>query len=281
MKTILLPFHDEEAGRTALDVGTLVAQRFGSYLEGLLVQETLQLSFGRGMTVPADYLSEMTRQWRDFADAARERFRSITRDKGMAHGELETEVQGPIAGWREMEGREAQVVGEYGRLFDLIIVGRTSGEPSSRWQEICEAALFETGRPVLLAGPWSPAALGDNVVVAWNGSTETARTVALAMPLLAAATRVLVMSVDVGMMPGPSGRDMAQHLGRNGIAAEAVTVTAGSRTVGETIIRESEEAAADLLVKGAYTRSRLRQVIFGGATEHVIRHSTIPVLLAH
>lgn len=281
MKTILLPFHDEEAGRTALDAATLVAQRFGSYLEGLLVQETLQLSFGRGMTVPADYLSEMTRQWRDFADAARERFRSITRDKGMAHGELETEVQGPIAGWREMEGREAQVVGEYGRLFDLIIVGRTSGEPSSRWQEICEAALFETGRPVLLAGPWSPAALGDNVVVAWNGSTETARTVALAMPLLAAATRVLVMSVDVGMMPGPSGRDMAQHLGRNGIAAEAVTVTAGSRTVGETIIRESEEAAADLLVKGAYTRSRLRQVIFGGATEHVIRHSTIPVLLAH
>src|SRR5512144_1609904 len=127
MKTILLPFHDEEAGRTALDVGTQVAQRFGSYLEGLLVQETLQLSFGRGRTVPADYLSEMTRQWRDCADAARERFRSITRDKGMAHGELETEVQGPIAGWREMEGREAQVVGEYGRVFDLIIVGRTSG----------------------------------------------------------------------------------------------------------------------------------------------------------
>lgn len=281
MKTILLPFHDEEAGRTALDAATLVTQRFGSYLEGLLVQETLLISFGRGMTVPADYLSEMTRQWRDFADAARERFRLITRGKGMAPGELETEVQGPIAGWREMEGREAQVVGEYGRLFDLIIVGRTSGEPSSRWQEICEAALFETGRPVLLAGPRSPAALGDTVVVAWNGSTETARTVALAMPLLAAAKRVLVMSVDVGMMPGPSGRDMAQHLARNGIAAEALTVKAGARTVGETIIRESEEAAADLLVKGAYTRSRLRQVIFGGATEHVIRHSTIPVLLAH
>ena len=65
----LLPFHDEEAGRTALDAATLVAQRFGSYLEGLLVQETPLISFGRGMTVPADYLSEMTRQWRDFADA--------------------------------------------------------------------------------------------------------------------------------------------------------------------------------------------------------------------
>jgi nucleotide-binding universal stress UspA family protein len=90
-----------------------------------------------------------------------------------------------------------------------------------------------------------------------------------------------VISVDGGMMPGPSGRDMAQHLGRHGIAAEAVKVAAGTRSVGETIIRESEQAAADLIVKGAYTRSRLRQVIFGGATEHVIRHSHIPVLLAH
>jgi hypothetical protein len=99
----------------------------------------------------------------------------------MAQGELETDAQGPIAGWREMDGREAQVVGEYGRLFDLIIVGRTAGEPAGRWQEVCEAALFETGRPVLLAAPRSPAALGHTVVVAWNGSTETARTVALAM----------------------------------------------------------------------------------------------------
>lgn len=281
MKTILLPFHDENAGRTALDAATLVAQRFGSYLEGLLVQEAAQLSFGRGMTMPAEYLTQLARQWRQFADAAREQFRLITAQKGLASGELETEAQGPIAGWREMDGREAQVIAEYGRLFDLIVVGRTSGEPAGRWQETCEAALFETGRPVLLAAATLSASLGDTIVVAWNGSTETARTVALAMPMLAAASRVIVMSVDSGMMPGPSGRDMAQHLARSGIAAEALTVKAGDRTVGETIIRESEDANADLLVKGAYTRSRLRQVIFGGATEHVIRNASMPVLLAH
>ena len=281
MKTILLPFHDEEAGRTALDAASLVAQRFGSYLEGLLVQETPQLNFGRGMTVPAEYLSEMARHWRQFADSAREHFRIITRQKGMPPGELETEAQGPIAGWREIDGREAEVVAEHGRIFDLIVVGRTSSAAASRWQETCEAALFETGRPVLLAGSRSPATLGDSIVIAWNGSTETARTVALAMPLLAAASRVIVMSVESGMMPGPSGREMAQHLVRNGIAAEAILVPTRGQTVGETIIRESEEAAADLLVKGAYTRSRLRQVIFGGATEHVIRHAPMPVLLAH
>lgn len=70
------------------------------------------------------------------------------------------------------------------------------------------------------------------------------------MPMLAAASRVIVMSVEGGMMPGPSGREMARHLARSGIAAEALNVKAGARTVGETIIDMSEKAEADLLVKG-------------------------------
>lgn len=155
----------------------------------------------------------------------------ITAQKGLATGELETEAQGPIAGWREMEGREAQVVAEYGRLFDLVVVGRTGGEPAGRWQETCEAALFETGRPVLLAAANTSSSLGENIVVAWNGSTETARTVALAMPMLKAASRVIVMSVEGGMMPGPSGREMARHLARSGIAAEDLNINAGARIV--------------------------------------------------
>ena len=114
MKTILLPFHDEEAGRTALDAATLVAQRFGSYLEGLLVQETPLISFGRGMTVPADYLSEMTRQWRDFADAARERFRLITRGKGWRRVNSRRRCRDRSPAGEKWRGQEAQVVASMG-----------------------------------------------------------------------------------------------------------------------------------------------------------------------
>lgn len=282
MKTVLLPFHDEHAGRTALEAATLIARRFGSFLLGLLVQEGPRMTtFDRGIPVPAEYLSAMARQWREFADAARAHFVAITREKGIAAGEIETEEQGPLAGWREVEGRESEVVGEYGRLFDMIVIGRTKAAATGRWQETCEAALFESGRPVLLASPLPPATMGDAVVVAWNGSTETARTVALSMPMLAAASHVVVLSVEGGMMPGPSGRELAAHLVRNGIAAEAVTVRPDGRSVGEAILMETERLQADLLVKGAYTRSRLRQVIFGGATEHVMRHATLPVLMAH
>jgi nucleotide-binding universal stress UspA family protein len=105
--------------------------------------------------------------------------------------------------------------------------------------------------------------------------------VALAMPLLTVASRVVVLSVEGWMMPGPSGRDMTNHLVRNGVAAEAETVPTGGRTAGEVILEKCRDIQADLLVKGAYTHSRLRQVIFGGATEHVMKHAAVPVLLAH
>ena len=83
-----------------------------------------------------------------------------------------------------------------------------------------EAALFESGRPILIAPPAPPDKLGDVVVVAWNGSTETARTIALAMPFLSQAETVVVLSVEEGMVPGPSGAEIAQGLVRNGIAAQ-------------------------------------------------------------
>ena len=281
MKTILLPFHDEDSGRTALDAACVVAEHFGSYLEGLLVREGPHIDFGPGIAVPPEYLSEAAAEWRTFAESVRQHFVGVTAERGMPLGEVESMGQGPMAGWRELEGRESDVVGEYGRLFDLIVIGRTTRDPTARWQGTCEGALFESGRPVLLATPKPPKSLNGSVVVAWNGSTETARTVALAMPLLAAASKVVVLTVEGGMVPGPHGGELAAHLLRNGIKASAKTVAAGKRSIGDAILEEAAALGADLLVKGAYTRNRLRQIIFGGATQHVLKYAAIPVLMAH
>jgi nucleotide-binding universal stress UspA family protein len=144
-----------------------------------------------------------------------------------------------------------------------------------------EAALFESGRPVLIAPPTPPDKLGDVVVVAWNGSTETARTIALAMPFLAQAETVLVLSVEDGMVPGPSGGEVAHGLMRNGIAAKTQQIRAGDRPVGAAILDHCREVGADLLLKGAYTHSRLRQMIFGGATSHILGAAELPVIMAH
>ncbi len=101
------------------------------------------------------------------------------------------------------------------------------------------------------------------------------------MPFLKRATNVQVVSVEGGLTPGPSAQDLALTLERHGIAAIARHVASRDGSPGELFLREAKAIGADLMVKGAYTQSRLRQMIFGGATRHIIMEATMPVLLAH
>ena len=205
---------------------------FGSHVQGLLVVGEPQLVLGAfvpGMAVPPEYLSRAAQDWRRFADRARTDFLKITGDNGLPFGEFGTMGDGATAGWHEAQGVEGQVAGEYGRVFDLIIVGRTRAAAPSPWRDTCETALFESGRPVLVAAADAPQTIGRTVVVAWNGSVGRARTLALGMPLLCGAARVEVLSVEGQMVAGPTGEDVAAHLRRHGLVVEARTLPAAGR----------------------------------------------------
>jgi nucleotide-binding universal stress UspA family protein len=145
--------------------------------------------------------------------------------------------------------------------------------------------LFESGRPVLIVPPTVPKTIGRNVLVSWNRSTEQAHTNAFALPLLRFADQVTVLTVEGGVTPGPSGEEAARHLRQNGVKAAALTVNRGERASGEDVgaitLEHAAKLGCDLLVKSAYTQSRLRQMIFGGATRHVLARATLPVLMAH
>jgi nucleotide-binding universal stress UspA family protein len=142
--------------------------------------------------------------------------------------------------------------------------------------------VFESGRPIVLSPPSPPRQIGTNVLIAWNCSTEQARATAFAMPLLRLADRVTVLTVIGGTgVPGPSAEQLIRYLQRNGIAAAPLAVELDGRTTGEAILATAASLGCDLLVKGAYTQSRLRQMIFGGATQHVLANAALPVLLAH
>jgi nucleotide-binding universal stress UspA family protein len=144
-----------------------------------------------------------------------------------------------------------------------------------------EAALFESGKPVLIVPKAAPAALGRNILIAWNGSTEQAHTNAFAMPFLKRAEKVTVLASEGHIGDGPGAEPAALHLRRNGVNATALTVKTGDRTTGEVILDHATSLGCDLLVKSAYTQSRLRQMIFGGATRHILAHASLPVLMAH
>src|SRR5262249_9772885 len=114
-------------------------------------------------------------------------------------------------------------VGSYGRGFDMIVLARPGDEWQSPSMITLESALFESGRPVLIAPPTSPRTLASNILVAWNQSTEQARTMADAMPFLRAAERITILTVEGATVAGPSGEQMALSLAMNGIKAETIT----------------------------------------------------------
>ena len=281
MRTILLPFHDDDASQVAAETAFLFAQSFAAFVEGLFVHRPPQIIAGEGITIPADYVTQLADDGRAHAAQARERFARVMEAHSVAFRPVEEAADTVTAGWREVEGLEGEIVGEYGRLFDIIALGRTSQPATADWNVMCEAALFDSGRPILLCPAAVPASIGGNICIAWNGSSETSRCIALSMPLLARAEAVTVLGIEGWGVPGPTAEQVAAHLYRNGIVTAAKVVPQDSRPVGQVMLEEAQKLGADLMVKGAYTQSRLRQMIFGGATRHILVNATLPVFMAH
>jgi nucleotide-binding universal stress UspA family protein len=285
MKTILANLEISPTLDSVLMSALLVARRFGSYLEGLHMrpgQPDVIAAGADGFVAAApDLVASFEREAKERAERARELFEAF-----MARHDLPRAVGQPLgaglcADWRIEPSSGHGAIGSWGRVFDLIVVGRPLKDAITPSMAALESALFEAGRPLLIAPPKPPEQIGEVVAVAWNGSTETARTVGFAMPLLAGAKRVTVLTVPKGTVPGPTGAELAHNLQRNGLAVDWREVAQGSRTVGQAILEEAAAQGADLLVKGAYTQSRLRQMIFGGATSHILAEAELPVLMAN
>jgi nucleotide-binding universal stress UspA family protein len=280
MRTILLPFYDDDVSQHAFELCARLVRSTEGYLEGLFVLRRPQILSGDGDMLADTHLKQLEEECRRIADRARERFETCVASQDLPSAAVAAST-GPSVAWREIEGVDEQVIGSHGRLFDLVVLGRDFGGSWLDWRALLEAALFESGRPVLLT-PHTPAAtFGENVIIAWNSSTETARTVALARPLLDRAQSVTVLAIDGWGVPGPGAREFAAYLTRAGIPTQVRTVTRNGRSPGETILAECAKSGADLLIKGAYTQSRLRQLIFGGATRHILANAELPVVLAN
>jgi nucleotide-binding universal stress UspA family protein len=282
MKTLLLPYFDDDVSQRAFELSAQIMRPVNGYVEGLFVARRPPLVDADTSALESQF-ALYEEDYKRLALQAQTRFEANAAHGGIAIETISASGSGGrlTAGWREIAGVEGQVVGSHGRLFDLIVVGRDFGHPWLSWLEIVESALFESGRPVLLTPKKLGATFGERVVIAWNSSTETARTIAFAMPLLARAQKVTIVSVEGWGVPGPSAEQLANYLGRAGISATARTVAPGKRTAGVAILDECASSDADLLLKGAYTQSRLRQMIFGGATRHILAQAQIPVFFAN
>lgn len=279
MKTILLPFYDDDVSQSAFELSTRIVRPANGYVEGLFVLRRPPLIDGDSHVLDESHFALFDEESRNMAAQARKRFEACAAQQGLAVGDVSS--AGAAAGWREFDGVEGQIVGSHGRLFDLIVMARDFGRPWLNWLTMVESALFESGRAVLLTPAVPGPVFGENLAIAWNSSTETARTIAFGMPLLSKARSVTIICVKGWTQPGPSGDELAAYLGRAGIPARVHIADPAGRTPGITILDECARCGADLLLKGAYTQSRLRQLIFGGATRHILMHAKLPVLFAN
>ena len=281
MRTILLPFYDDDVSQHAFALSTQVIRETNGYIEGLFVMRRPQiLETGDGDMLADSHLTQFMEECRRVADQARTRFESCAARHRLSIETVSVSDRA-AAGWREIEGMEEQVVAGHGRLFDAVVVGRQFGRPWLNWRVMVESALFDSGRPVIVAPDNAASTFGENVVIAWNSSPETARTIAFSKPLLMRARNVTVLCVEGWGTPSPSGKELAAYLSRGGVRATTRTVAPEGRSAGERILEECTRTGADLLVKGAYTQSRLRQLIFGGATRHILAHAQLPVIFAN
>ncbi|MEZ6024044.1 MAG: universal stress protein [Hyphomonadaceae bacterium] len=274
-KDILAPVIALEEDEAALATASELAMKFGAKAAVLIL--SLHLSSR-------------------FMDQAQP-FSAVLADLGAgSQGHAGALRQGIIA-WvdraaREFEVRELTIedavdadgVVAHARVADLIVMARASAHDRAR-RALIEDVLFKSGRPVLLTPEQSLPRSWDTILIGWNAKAEVVHAIAGAMPMLQAAKRVVVVTIDATpTMSGHSqtpGHEIAAHLARHGVTVEVRNVDGMGRTEGKALLDEAMAVAADLLVLGAYGHSRAQEFLFGGVTRELLDASPFPLLMAH
>ena len=190
--------------------------------------------------------------------------------------------------WRAAEGAAGEVVALHGRYADLIVLGQNDprAPTGGRVVDLPATALMACGRPLLMvpfAGNFP--VVGQDVLVGWNATAEAARALNDALPILQQAHKVTVLSINPRRGIGGDGdvpaADIALHLARHGIHAEAAHTVATDIPEGDALLSYAADIGADLLVTGMYSHSRMREMVFGGVTRSLLSEMTVPVFMAH
>jgi len=252
-----------------------VASAFQARLTGIaFIYEPILPSVYMGTATPSSDVVFQREEAQRRANAAIATFEEAARKAGLA---VESHALDTVA------ARAPDHFAKIARRFDIAIVGQTKPDKETLEGHIAEAALFESGRPVLFVPYIHTAALNlRHITICWDGSRVAARAIADAMPFLTRAKLIdiIVMEGERPKSEELPGIDMAHHLTRHGFKVELRRIPL-SLDVGNTILNYAADASTDLIVMGAYGHSRLREFILGGATRRLLEKMTAPTLMSH
>lgn len=286
IKSILAPLDGSGSSERALRVAFNMARLCRAHLDVLHVRSNPQDAvplLGEGMSgaVIEDIIVAAEKESTDRAHKARHIFDALCDTEHVSITDGSSSNETVSARWIEDTGREDESTALRGRLADLIVLPRPTVDSSVSATMTLNAALTETGRAVLVVPEGDLEPVGGRVAISWNGSAEAARAVAAALPLIETADRVLILTIDGDEAPAHVASELSDYLMRHGVSAEMEVSPVTDRQVGETVLNKCTEWNADLLIMGAYTHSRLRQLIMGGVTRHVLAEAKLPVIMVH
>ena len=283
--TILVSIDGTDTSPNALQVAFSFARSFEANVGVLHVQtdpKDMVPLLGEGMSIAMieDMIDVAERERNNRAELSKSLFEDAVSKYGATIAGHPSRG-GFSACWILENGREDDVLTKYGRLADIIVVPRPTKSSDVSANLNINAALFESGRAVLMVPPAFEENIGRNVVVSWNGSVQSARAVRASISILEAATTVTVITIEGERVSKDHGPELASYLGWHGISPEMRFISGSASTVGPRLLEVVNNTKADLLVMGAYTHSRMRQLILGGVTRHILESANIPVFMAH
>jgi nucleotide-binding universal stress UspA family protein len=276
LKDILVLVDRQNSTPARIDLATELARRFGAHLTGLHVTVPPVIPAGVRAEMPVAAVEGYARFQAQTAEAANALFLARAGEHGL-------EID-----WRHREGDAGDIATMHARYADLTVVGQDDPEAEEvdSPRGVAERVLLGSGRPVLVVpyvGTRGP--VGQRVVVAWNASREATRAVNDALPILQRATKVTVLVINPrgasAEHADAPGADIARHLTRHGVPAEATSTESDELKAAEMLLSALADLGGDLLVMGGYGRSRLRELVLGGMTRDILRSMTTPVFMSH
>lgn len=273
LKCILVHVDGSAQSRATVAAACTLARDHGAHLSALYVEAPDGIPGFASLEIPRAAMAVIESQRKAARQAAREMFDTQAAAAGITER----------TGWEFTKGSAVGALALRGRYTDIIVVSQSNPETRrAGYEELADDLVMVSGRPVLVI-PYigAPATIGKRALIGWNASREAARAVSDAMPLLEKADSLEILAVEPNGIGDAPGADIALHLARHGIKANANTAAGRDIDVGDVLLNRAADTGVDLIVMGAYGHSRMRELVLGGATRHILEHMTVPVLMSH